>query len=83
MSEFKIIRRQVQVVFEDDNRKVIASMNIFINGESGTIYALLGKNVLHQLINHLGDISDALGISKFYAVVEPPMYRLVTTPSTK
>lgn len=73
----KLIPRQIQVVFEDESRKVVASMNIFINGESGTLYALLGRNILYALVDYLPDISDALGVNQFYAVVEPLMYRLL------
>lgn len=70
------ITRQVQLAFQDGD-KTVGFLNLFINGKTGTIYSMIGRKILRDLVLSFPSILKKYGLDNVIAVVEPDVAKSI------
>ena len=77
-TELVFIERQFQIVVQDqESKKALAFLQIFLNGQSGTIYSLFGSGLAH-MIRYFNDVFDRFNLKELLFVCEDPVLEKIS-----
>tara|TARA_R110000803_G_scaffold67594_1_gene129311 strand:- start:148 stop:477 length:330 start_codon:yes stop_codon:yes gene_type:complete len=76
MRNYKLLKRQVQLVYHNEDGSAKSFMQIFINGDKGTVYSLLGAKAFSSIATDLKHIFEDLNINRIDATILKAHYEM-------